>query len=579
MVSASLLPIRPSTSTDAFAACLTHLYLCRKSNYIWDPKMRSAGLAMPSVELLKRWRELMAFVQAVTIKASIVAGQRTAEWWTAKLRPWLLRDDWKLAIHKQIPYANTAEIQDNWAPQFVRWAASLSLETAEAHARSKFGQRLHPTVVEELRARRVKFPQPFPRLPYASSASTVRTTTEERREQRVAALQAFPAFARAVLSREPAQAEAAVHSQYSKFQAAKFIAAILHQADDMAVCGYYSLYTTFDKETLTSMLARAARLPVRFVWQISATQILTDAERRRLGASVEQLSAAARDSLLDISDRSIYALKTPAARFAERSFFRLRIKGALNREAEELSGGAPVPEVEIDLSSGRAKELYHFYRSAWEEADGCPICRCEMTAILEHDSSLVANYASVKSTNVSMDRKIPGTHGGLYEPDNIEIMCAGCNFIKQHHTRESAIDIAAKLKARKGHLNVVDGRLRPLLPDTAFEPRPAQRETLLKWCQRAVTRVSATAERRRLEVTLTAESLLSRLLPVLTNAHTFVDATGVEVALEHASIDRIDPELGYHFANVRILITGLNAIRRKDRGDQSIIDYISAMRS
>ncbi|PWN20742.1 hypothetical protein BCV69DRAFT_299221 [Microstroma glucosiphilum] len=177
-----------------------------------------------------------------------------------------------------------------------------------------------------------------------------------------------------------------------------------------------------------------------------------------------------------------------------------------------------------------------------------------------------------------MDRIKPGAQGGLYEPSNLEVMCAGCNYVKQHHTRACATELVAKVKARQGLLNIVDGRLRPLLPERPFAPTPAEQERLLSWCQRTVTRFSASAEGRQLQVTLTAPSLLSRLLPVLTNAHTFVDATGAEVDLKHASIDRINPDDGYHSANVRNLLTGLNAIRREERGDHSIIDYISAMR-
>jgi hypothetical protein len=539
--------------------------------------MRKEGVVLPSIELLKKLRELMAYLQAVSIKASIQAGQRTAQWWIAKLGPWLLRDDWKLAIYKQIPYADTAETKEDWAPQVVRWAASLDLDTAEAQARNRFGRRLHPTVVTQLRKRRITFPQPFPELPYASSCQTVQTTTEERREQRVAALQTFPAFARTVLSREPEQALAAVQSQYSKFQAAKYIAAILHQAGDMSVCGYYSLYTTFDKEQLAGMLTRAARLPVSYIWQISASDVLTEDERQRLGATVEQLSAAARLTLLDANGSPIYALKKPAARFAERSFFRLRIVGALNREAEDLSGGAPVEPIEVDVSTGRAKELYHFYRTAWEESDGCPLCGCEMTAILEHDSSLVAIYDAVRSTNVTMVRKVPGAQGGLYTLDSIEIMCAGCNFIKQHHSRRQGAALVEQLRARQGQLQLINGLLRPP-PHPTFFPTVEERSRLLNWCKRAIVRAASKAEERRLTVTLTPEALLARLLPVCLSADTFVDITGAEVDLKHASIDRIDPGLGYHAANVRILLNGLNAIRRKDRGDKSIVDYLSAMR-
>ncbi|PWN20741.1 hypothetical protein BCV69DRAFT_277416 [Microstroma glucosiphilum] len=251
------------------------------SNYIWDPKMRSEGM-------------------------------RSSEWWVAKLGPWLLRDDWKLAFQKQIPGSRIAEVAANWCREVVRWASSLKLETAEAQARSRFGQRLHATILQELRARRVTFPRPFPDLPYPSSAGTTETSTLVRREQRAAALQVFPDFARAVLSRDAD--DAIVAGKYSKFQSAKFIAAVLHQADDTSVCGYYAMYTTFCKEDLAEMLVRAARLPVRFVWQIAAAKVLTDAQRRRLGAAVEELSAAARRTLLDEDGLSIYSIKTPAAR-------------------------------------------------------------------------------------------------------------------------------------------------------------------------------------------------------------------------------------------------------------------------
>lgn len=183
------------------------------------------------------------------------------------------------------------------------------------------------------------------------------------------------------------------------------------------------------------MLTRAACLPVRYIWQISAAQILTDAERRCLGATVEQLSAAARRTLLDENGASINNRKTPAAKYTERCFFSLRIRDALTREATETSGGRKVGPMTFDFKAGREKGLHQFFRRAYEESDGYPLCGCELTTVLETDNSQSTTYGAVKSTNASMDRVELGRSGGLYVPSNLQVICFGCNTIKQHYSR------------------------------------------------------------------------------------------------------------------------------------------------
>lgn len=407
------------------------------------------------------------------------------------------------------------------------------------------------------------------------------------------------------------------------------------------------MYTAFSKAELAAMLVSAARQPVEYVRQTSAADILDDEEQERLGDAiggfreyrlddgaatsaplthphmlipfsarplsplglhthlptccphlsslddeeqerlggrVAERSAAAREQLLDANGRPIFSLKTRAARSAERSYFRQRVKSALQSEAMEATGqghawgSGPLPAVEMDLTRGRAAELYALFRGAFETQKKCPLCGYKLTAILEHDASLAEFSNGVSTTNVSMDRRMPGAFGGKYEASNIEVMCGGCNYVKQHHTCAAAQKTIEALRARKGQLQLDEaGLLVTPTPGQLHMPTPGERAVLLAWCRRAIARVTTGADRRGLEATLTDQDLLDKLLEVLVGPRTFVDPTGITVDLDDGSLDRLDPSLGYVVENIRIIHVALNTIRRQERTDGPIVHYADQM--
>lgn len=169
-----------------------------------------------------------------------------------------------------------------------------------------------------------------------------------------------------------------------------------------------------------------------------------------------------------------------------------------------------------------------------------------MTAITEHDSSLSRFQSGTLTTNVSMDRRVPGAQGGQYVTSNIEVMCSGCNYIKQHRTRATAKQMVEALRARRGLLKVDEaGLLETPAPAKPYEPTRTERETILAWCTGKAAHSPATALAHGFEADLDPERPLEKLLPILVGPSSFVDPTGVHVDLEDGCLDRIDPSMGY----------------------------------
>lgn len=67
----------------------------------------------------------MAMCQAITIKSSIDAGRRAAQWWLQKLTVWVARDDWDLVWNKVIPGSSRTTRSDQWAHKIMSWIQTI----------------------------------------------------------------------------------------------------------------------------------------------------------------------------------------------------------------------------------------------------------------------------------------------------------------------------------------------------------------------------------------------------------------------------------------------------------------------
>jgi hypothetical protein len=73
---------------------------------------------------------------------------------------------------------------------------------------------------------------------------------------------------------------------------------------------------------------------------------------------------------------------------------------------------------------------------------------------------------------------------------------------------------------------------------------------------------------------LTKEQIIEALLKVMVSRHTFIDVTGVEVPLAHASLDRIDPHGDHTLSNIRVVFRGVNLFRTNAPDDRFLIEAL-----
>lgn len=177
-----------------------------------------------------------------------------------------------------------------------------------------------------------------------------------------------------------------------------------------------------------------------------------------------------------------------------------------------------------------------------------------------------------------MDRKQPGSQGGRYVADNLECMCAGCNYVKSHGSFEAAAEIVRRLREARTKWQVSENGFVALETEPSSMPETAaQRAKIQKWAECKRRSLSSGAEKRQLSCTVSVTDITEMLLDRMCAAMLFQDAVGMVLTLQELSIDRIDPRKGYEPTNISLLLTQLNMIRGECPDDEPIIRYVEGI--
>lgn len=76
---------------------------------------------------------------------------------------------------------------------------------------------------------------------------------------------------------------------------------------------------------------------------------------------------------------------------------------------------------------------------------------------------------------------------------------------------------------------------------------------------------------------LTFSEINKVLVPVVNPDGTYADPGGAKLPLKRASLDRINPRVGYELDNIRIIDVGLNRIKGNYVNDAAIIAYLKQL--
>ncbi|CAO1629763.1 unnamed protein product [Jaminaea pallidilutea] len=560
---------------------LNALHSHRKANRIFDKAIRDDGVPLPQERVLSKHRQLMALIQLYEIRKSIQQGKKSVAWWQTLLRAYVGKDDWVLTWRKVIKKGPCQPKVDDMPRLITKEATRMSGQDPMRRLRSSLEvNNLHGSVAVLLEKRWSKLTRlPLLKIPKHRQQGQ---TTEKRRVERDELLKQFPKIARYVLQAEailPGSGAAALSSKLTIWQLSKIVCILGAQAQDVSYCGAHTLFRTFEKAELAQIGAKLCKQPVKYVWLLQLKQAMTDDQCKRWLSVQQENSTVARNNLLDEQGRHLFEMKTPAAKLSEKSYFRYRAKDALVAQAQEDAGtGRSWSCQRYEPPPEKIKELTLIYRQLWEETPNCPLCGVELTAINEVEAA-EQTRKGVRSTNASMDRKTPGSQGGRYEANNLQCMCAGCNYLKLHYTFEATVDTVKRLRdARATWKSSSNGFIALEREPSSVPATAAQRAKIEKWAECKRRSLSSGAEKRQLSCTVSVTDITKMLLDRMCAAMLFQDAVGMVLPLEQLSIDRIDPMKGYEPTNIRLLLTQLNMIRRECPDDEPIIRYIESIR-
>lgn len=184
-------------------------------------------------------------------------------------------------------------------------------------------------------------------------------------------------------------------------------------------------------------------------------------------------------------------------------------------------------------------------------------------------------------TNGSIDRIIPGSKGGQYVEDNVQLLCKACNLVKFWYTLPSAKILIGQL----GSISLAEraSRLEPSKRPVVKSIEDTElNRIVLPWCRRKLENTyyeGATKGKNYAWKEKCSSLELSDLIGMIeTNwlGGGFVqDASGLQVPLGLVGLDRVDPNGGYCLENVRLLLIGLNLLKRDDPDDSQVKGYLT----
>lgn len=212
-------------------------------------------------------------------------------------------------------------------------------------------------------------------------------------------------------------------------------------------------------------------------------------------------------------------------------------------------------------------KLASFLQQVYNESNKCRMCFAKM----EIGEGWNWNCTSI-------DRIVPGVHGGLYREENIQMICLGCNFIKDCYPLDQARLLIWKM-ARVSWTTDNNGFL-----NTACQPvqlvTAAEHQLMDEWVKFYLRKQKRLVRATKVIYFRLTESQLRQFFRqhYIGNGM-FQDVANIKGPVPLFSIDRIDSSGHYELGNIRLLNLGLNRIKAEDEDDNRIILYLNHLKS
>ncbi|PWN20159.1 hypothetical protein BCV69DRAFT_221682 [Microstroma glucosiphilum] len=172
-----------------------------------------------------------------------------------------------------------------------------------------------------------------------------------------------------------------------------------------------------------------------------------------------------------------------------------------------------------------------------------------------------------------LDAIVPRSNRGIYSDDNIHLLHVGCKFVKQAFDLEEAMVLIAHLGEDCRFEVGANGMLCPAVL-SRVDHETMSLAVVEAWAKRPARPKHRSHHVSAIEGPLTLEQIVRVVKRVMVTETTCRDPSGSELPLPLASLDRINPNGDYTEDNIRLLLLGLNKLRRVCVDERPIVDWL-----
>jgi hypothetical protein len=333
----------------------------------------------------------------------------------------------------------------------------------------------------------------------------------------------------------------AILCSYSRFQLIGLALALFSRSKNAP--GELLLNTVLNKGGLARVAAEVLTAPEDQVMYFP--QYLTVGEKD----TYEKFRSDAVTALLSPESRvQAYA---PSRRYEHRRFWSKRAYDAVRR----LSIADQALEIATEQLAATFESIYY------RQQRRCVYCTCELRT------------AKGKCwRNGSADRRIPKVRSGTYESRNVDIVCTACQSCKWWYDVDDFRNLLCVMAIAPW--SVTDSLLLHRELDRKVKISPIERERVIfPWCTQRYRDIIKTENCK-----LTFEDIYKLVDSRWVGMGNVKDEAFIEAPLGTMSIDRIDSAGAYAPGNIRLLLWGLNSLKKNDKSDSAIIGYLRHLR-
>ena len=162
----------------------------------------------------------------------------------------------------------------------------------------------------------------------------------------------------------------------------------------------------------------------------------------------------------------------------------------------------------------------------------------------------------VIASNLSLDKIVPGSQGGVYEEAKVHGVCVGCQMVKGSYDANVAAATILALKASS--FAMLNGLSKPTQTRAPTATLSQRDERFMRWWAMREWQSPKSSIKicKKKEGNLSQQDIYQMFRELYVGQGLHIDPSGVELPVVMASIDRPDPTLGYSKTNVRILLNG-----------------------